>query len=204
MRKTLILAAAALALPFAASAQPVQQPGFYVQGDVGLANIKVDNGEEFKLKNTAKEIKQSYKDSKFMPRVSVGYDFGNNVRTALDYTHYSKIKDSVKDGDTEMSADAKVRSLGASVIYDIPVDWAVRPYVGARLGLNRIKSSASAKDTTDSYSASESKTTVGVGAMVGVGYKINQNVALDAGYRFNHIESDVNAHEASVGVRYSF
>lgn len=198
MRKMMFLTGlAALALPFAASAQTAPQAeGFYVQGDLGLAHLKVDSGDKFKISNTGKEIKNSYKESEFMPRVSVGYDFGNNVRTALDYTHYKDVKESSNGVDMK----ASVRGVGASVIYDFPVTWPVRPYVGARVAVNKLKATA---ESSTAY-AKNSETKVGVGAMAGVGYQVTPNVALDAGYRFNHIDSDLNAHEASVGVRYQF
>ena len=52
------------------------------------------------------------------------------------------------------------------------------------------------------------KTKTGLGVMTGIGYDITQNVALDAGYRYNHWGNfdgmKVHTHEVSAGVRVKF
>lgn len=177
--------------------------GFYVQGDVGLANLKVDGGEKFKLRNTFKSLKNSYKESGFMPRISAGYDFGD-FRLAGDYTHYKTVSDGVKEGNNSLDVKVKARGVGVSAIYDIPLQSNFQPYVGARLSVNKIKGEARAAGAGFRSFASDSETKVGIGAMAGLGYKINDNMTVDMGYRFNRLTSDLKAHEASVGLRYTF
>ena len=64
--------------------------------------------------------------------------------------------------------------------------------------------------TTVNFHETESirKTKTGVGVLAGVGYDITENVALDAGYRYNHLGKfdglKVHAHEFSTGVRVKF
>ena len=162
--------------------------GAYVQGDIGLAHIRTDTPREWNGTGDIKNnLKDSYKESGFMPRVSAGYDFGD-WRVAGDYTHYKDVK--------EGNVTSKVRGAGVSAIYDIPLNYAVQPYVGARLGVNKLKQSAA--------NATADETKVGVGAMVGANYKIDRNLTVDGGYRYNRITSDVNAHEVGVGLRYTF
>lgn len=162
--------------------------GAYVQGDIGLTHMRTDTKREWNGTGDVKNnLKDSYKESGFMPRVSAGYDFGD-WRVAGDYTHYKDVKE---DG-----ISSKVRGAGVSAIYDIPLNYAVQPYVGARLGVNKLKQSAA--------NATADETKVGVGAMVGANYKIDRNLTVDGGYRYNRITSDVNAHEVGVGLRYTF
>lgn len=166
--------------------------GPYVQGDIGLAHIRTDTPREWNGTGDIKNnLKDSYKESGFMPRVSAGYDFGD-WRVAGDYTHYKDVK--------EGNVTSKVRGAGVSAIYDIPVNYVVQPYVGARVGVNKLKQSAS----TATSNASLEETKVGVGAMVGANYKIDRNLTLDGGYRYNRLASKVNAHEVGVGLRYTF
>lgn len=162
--------------------------GPYVQGDIGLSHVRTDTPREWNGTSDVKNnIKDSYKESSFMPRVSAGYDFGD-WRLAGDYTHYKDVK---ADG-----VSSKVRGAGVSAIYDIPVNYAVQPYVGARLGVNKVKQGGT--------NFSKDNTKMGVGAMVGANYKIDRNLTIDGGYRYNRITSDVDAHEVGVGLRYTF
>lgn len=168
--------------------------GAYVQGDVGLAYMKADTVEHSSVRNA---LKSSYNESQLMPRVSVGYDYGD-WRLAGDYTHYSELK----EGNSAGNVSTKVRGAGVAAMYDFPVQLSVpvQPYVGARLAVNKVKRTANAAG----ISVSESETKVSPGLLAGVGYKWDNNVTIDAGYRYNHLDSNVKVHEASVGVRYTF
>ena len=109
---------------------------------------------------------------------------------------------------TNYDAKAKFQSFGVSAIYDINLQSPVKPYVGARVSLNRVSF-----DTTE-YSSNfieryeTRKTKTGLGVMTGIGYDINQNIALDAGYRYNHWGKfdgvKVHTHEVSAGVRIKY
>ena len=170
--------------------------GFYIQGDLGHSTLKTnDEGGKTSSKG-------------FSPRLSGGYDFGD-FRVAADYTHYKSHKESGRiSSSTNYDAKAKFQSFGVSAIYDINLQSPVKPYVGARVGLNRVSF-----DTTE-YSSNfieryeTRKTKTGLGVMTGIGYDINQNIALDAGYRYNHWGKfdgvKVHTHEVSAGVRIKY
>ena len=138
-----------------------------------------------------------------MPRISAGYDFGD-FRLAGDYTRYKTLSDGVKEGNNSLDLKARVQGVGVSAIYDIPLQSSLQPYVGARLSVNKIKTEARSVGTGFRNFASDSKIKVGIGAMAGLGYRINDNMTVDIGYRFNRLTSDLKAHEASVGLRYTF
>ena len=193
--KKVLATLVALSLPAVALAD--EHRGFYIQGDAGHASVK---GKAYGESVTAKG---------FSPRLSGGYDFGD-FRVAADYTHYKSHKESGRiSSSTNYDAKAKFQSFGVSAIYNINLQSPVKPYVGARLGLNRISYSDDFRGTTG-YHETESfrKTKAGVGVMAGVGYDITQNVALDAGYRSNHWGKfdgvKVHTHEVSAGVRIKY
>lgn len=188
--KKLIAAGIAAAL----SASAFAAPGVYIQGDVGAAKVKAKNGDV------------SGSKSGFSPRVSVGYDFGNNFRTAIDYTHYKQ--DKYGNGAAGESGKTKFHSIGISGIYDIPVAGPVKPYVGGRVGINRVSDKYTETGVGYRYESTYKKTKTGIGAMAGVAYEVTDNLALDAGYRYNYWgkfdDAKVHTHEGSVGVRYKF
>ena len=192
--KKVLATLVALSLPAVALAD--EHRGFYIQGDAGHASVK---GKAYGESVTAKG---------FSPRLSGGYDFGD-FRVAADYTHYKSHKESGRiSSSTNYDAKAKFQSFGVSAIYDINLQSPVKPYVGARLGLNRISYSDDFRSTGYHETESFRKTKAGVGVMAGVGYDITQNVALDAGYRYNHWGKfdglKVHSHEVSAGVRVKF
>ncbi|MFQ3070853.1 opacity family porin [Neisseria polysaccharea] len=191
--KKVLITLVALSLPAVALAD--DNRGFYVQGDVGHSTLKTnDEGGKTSSKG-------------FSPRLSAGYDFGD-FRVAADYTHYKTWKDHEQGPSYTLDSKIKLQSVGVSAIYDFDLNSPVKPYVGARVGLNRF--SYDDDDRREGYHATETfrKTKTGLGVMTGVGYDITQNVALDAGYRYNHWGNfdgmKVHTHEVSAGVRVKF
>ena len=191
--KKVLATLVALSLPAIALAD--DNRGFYVQGDVGHSTLKTnDEGGKTSSKG-------------FSPRLSAGYDFGD-FRIAADYTHYKTRKDHEQGPSYTLDSKIKLQSVGVSAIYDFDLNSPVKPYVGARVGLNRF--SYDDDDRRADYHATETfrKTKTGLGVLAGVGYNITQNVALDAGYRYNHWGNfdgmKVHTHEVSAGVRVKF
>ena len=192
--KKILATLIALAVPAAALADDNQ--GFYIQGDLGHASVK---GKVYGESATAKG---------FSPRLSAGYDFGN-FRVAADYTHYKSRSESGRiSSSTTYDAEAKFQSFGVSAIYDFDLNAPVKPYVGGRVALNRVSFDTTENGTgyTEHYHHRETKT--GIGIVAGVGYDITQNIALDAGYRYNYWGKfdgvKVDSHEVSAGVRVKF
>ena len=193
--KKILATLVALSLPAVALAD--EHRGFYIQGDVGHTSVK---GKIYDESETAKG---------FSPRLSAGYDFGD-FRVAADYTHYKSHKESGRiSGSTTYDAKAKFQSFGISAIYDINLQSPVKPYVGARVGLNHVSFDTKEYGDTGFIEHYETrKTKTGLGVMTGIGYDINQNIALDAGYRYNYWgkfdDVKVHSHEVSAGVRVKF
>ena len=191
--KKILATLVALSLPAVALAD--DNRGFYVQGDVGHSTLKTsDEGGKTSSKG-------------FSPRLSAGYDFGD-FRIAADYTHYKTRKDHEQDSSHTLDSKIKLQSVGVSAIYDFDLNSPIKPYVGARVGLNRFSYDDDHRSVNVHETESIRKTKTGVGVLAGVSYNITQNVALDAGYRYNHWGNfdgmKVHTHEVSAGVRVKF
>ncbi|QIH19921.1 outer membrane beta-barrel protein [Neisseria gonorrhoeae] len=124
-----------------------------------------------------------------------------------------------------------VSSLGLSTIYDFDTGSRFKPYIGARVAYGHVRHQVrSVQQETEivitypengapspipgaavgkpAYHESRSISSLGFGAMAGVGIDITPNLTLDAGYRYHNwgrLENTrFKTHEASLGVRYRF
>ncbi|HGN6513795.1 TPA: opacity family porin [Neisseria gonorrhoeae] len=125
-----------------------------------------------------------------------------------------------------------VSSLGLSAVYDFDTGSRFKPYIGARVAYGHVRhqvrsvqqeteivttypSDGSAKTSVPSemppkpaYHENRSISSLGFGAVAGVGIDITPNLTLDAGYRYHNwgrLENTrFKTHEASLGVRYRF
>ncbi|ENY1238501.1 outer membrane beta-barrel protein, partial [Neisseria gonorrhoeae] len=119
-------------------------------------------------------------------------------------------------------------SLGLSAVYDFKLNDKFKPYIGARVAYGHVKHqvhSVESKTKTvtskpkggpvkegpipkSAYHESRSISSLGFGAVAGVGIDITPNLTLDAGYRYHYwgrLENTrFKTHEASLGVRYRF
>lgn len=157
--------------------------GMYIQGDLGAANLRATT------ESGKKEY--AYRDMTMMPRMNVGYDFGD-LRVAGDYTHYGKAE---KDG-----YKARAQGIGVAVMYDIDLGMPVEPYIGTRLSANKIKSEYQDSNTYLTHD----KTRVSPGVITGVNIHLDRNLTIDTAYRYNHLDTHLKTHEVSVGLRYTF
>ncbi|ENV9729550.1 outer membrane beta-barrel protein [Neisseria gonorrhoeae] len=125
-----------------------------------------------------------------------------------------------------------VSSLGLSAVYDFKLNDKFKPYIGARVAYGHVKHQVRSveSETTivltttpgieapgvikkgpipqPAYHESRSISSLGFGAMAGVGIDITPKLTLDTGYRYHNwgrLENTrFKTHEASLGVRYRF
>ncbi|HGO6469879.1 TPA: opacity family porin, partial [Neisseria gonorrhoeae] len=124
-----------------------------------------------------------------------------------------------------------VSSLGLSAVYDFDTGSRFKPYIGARVAYGHVRHQVHSmeKETTTvttypqsgqpspvpgaavgkpAYHESRSISSLGFGAVAGVGIGITPKLTLDAGYRYHYwgrLENTrFKTHEASLGVRYRF
>ncbi|HFB6349680.1 TPA: outer membrane beta-barrel protein, partial [Neisseria gonorrhoeae] len=125
-----------------------------------------------------------------------------------------------------------VSSLGLSTIYDFDTGSRFKPYIGMRVAYGHVRhqvrsvqqetvavttypSGDGAPSVTKNapipqpaYHESRSISSLGFGAVAGVGIDITPKLTLDAGYRYHNWgrweNTRFKTHEASLGVRYRF
>ncbi|ENX8270549.1 Opacity protein opA54 [Neisseria gonorrhoeae] len=124
-----------------------------------------------------------------------------------------------------------VSSLGLSAVYDFKLNDKFKPYIGARVAYGHVRHSIDSTKKTievttiphapnatptiyrvpktqDAHQESDSISSLGFGAVAGVGIDITPKLTLDAGYRYHNwgrLENTrFKTHEASLGVRYRF
>ncbi|EMT2925590.1 outer membrane beta-barrel protein, partial [Neisseria gonorrhoeae] len=123
-------------------------------------------------------------------------------------------------------------SLGLSAVYDFDTGSRFKPYAGVRVAYGHVKHQVRSvesettivlskmKDVTKpgvikdgpnskpAHHESRSVSSLGFGAVAGVGIDITPKLTLDAGYRYHNwgrLENTrFKTHEASLGVRYRF
>ncbi|HFB6860319.1 TPA: opacity family porin, partial [Neisseria gonorrhoeae] len=124
-----------------------------------------------------------------------------------------------------------VSSLGLSAVYDFKLNDKFKPYIGMRVAYGHVRhqvrsveqeteivttypknaapsSIPGAPTKKPAHHESRSISSLGFGAVAGVGIDITPNLTLDAGYRYHYwgrLENTrFKTHEASLGVRYRF
>lgn len=156
--KKLALATMLASVSTLAVAQPFNQDGLYIQGDVGYSKLQYSDGGKLR-------------DNGVRFGVAVGKDTGD-LRYQADATYYNE----AKKGDTKVSA----YGVGVSAIYDFETtNPMLTPYAGARVGVTHIESKVGDKK--------KQKDKVGLGVSAGVQFQVNQQIAVDTGVEYNHL-----------------
>lgn len=154
--------------------------------------------------------------STFGATFAVGYDFMKNfavpMRAELEYGIFSEVenKGNYTTYDSKVGAKQKfnIHTLMLNAYYDVYTGTEWTPYIGAGLGLAFINSKGkltyddySSYDDSFSLSASR-KTNVNLAWQIGAGvnYAFNENVSIEAGYRFMGLGSaETKTHKLSDG-----
>ena len=167
----------------------------YVQGDLGYSQFTIDDFPGHQ--NT------------FNQRISLGYDFDNPFRLAVDYTHFRKIHKSAHDENISAEGSVKLSSVGVTGLYDFninDINAKLVPYIGIRLSHNNINATVS-RTTRQSFNYLKYRDNyVGFGALGGAQYKINERISLNGNIEYNRFSRDLELNEvgARLGVRVNF
>jgi opacity protein-like surface antigen len=127
--------------------------------------------------------------------IAYGLDFaknGLNVRGEIELGLSGKAKYSENFGDEDSSGSFRASFQKTSFLingyYDFRNSTKFTPYIGAGIGLARVKASLGLgyADSEGSFSLSQSKSKVNFVYQVGAGasYEASENISLDLGYRF--------------------
>ncbi|EMS2176268.1 opacity family porin [Neisseria gonorrhoeae] len=143
-----------------------------------------------------------------------------------------KLTQDLKTENQENGTFHAVSSLGLSAVYDFDTGSRFKPYIGMRVAYGHVRHQVRSveSETTivltttpgieapgvikkgpipqPAYHESRSISSLGFGAVAGVGIDITPNLTLDAGYRYHNwgrLENTrFKTHEASLGMRYRF
>lgn len=243
-----------LATVIATSSFAYADSGFYTSLKAGVSDTKFENTEyQF---NPEADVDLTYHnkdvDETVYPNIAlaVGFDFSKiskvNARAELEYTYKDTVKftpradlfvvntpdfsDSIPlpEGFPGLLVnELRSQSLMLNGYYDFKNTSKFTPYLGAGVGVTRIKNKQSLNPEffIESDSQSDTSNTFTWSANVGVAYQVTENVALDLGYRYvdaGEIEFNTNnslffgpnsdmkttadlvSHDYSLGLRYNF
>ena len=138
-------------------------------------------------------------------------------RGELEFNQSATAKDTRSWGTAPVNttrSNQSYRSYMLNGYFDVPTYTPVHPYVGAGIGVARIKSRLGVLDTDTATKKRE--TNLAYQLMAGVGYNLTRNWTLDVGYRWvdnghskwntalGEVKMDSTEHQMTVGVRYTF
>ncbi len=205
MNKTLLLASAAVCL-FAVNANAAE-----INPYVGAKLRYVDMSNDVDV--------LSVDDNVYGGSIAIGASAkvnGGAVRAELEYNKNSDAEDTntmnLSGEDFEGKFEVETESVMLNAYYDIDTGSKFTPYIGAGIGYAKVKASMKGEDSTYAYSAKVDDNNFAWQLGAGVGYAVNENVTVDAGYRYvdygdfteDEVKVDTSAHELYVGARYAF
>lgn len=137
--------------------------GFYLRGDAGWAWLDTDDGD----------------DSALALGGGFGYRYSDNLRA------------DVRADWSGLDGDGYLTTVLGNLYFDIPLDTAFTPYLGAGAGYGW------ADGSDDGFAFA---------LMAGVEIGLADNLSADLGYRYRQVldGDDPNDHQVLLGVRYSF
>ena len=206
MNKMLLLAGVAAVLVSSnANAVELNQ---YVSGKLTYS----DASHDVKWDNEDGETgKQKFSDNVLGGSFAYGVKTGA-VRTELELNIKQDAEKKVSDEFGTTKAKMENNSVMLNAYYDIDTGTKLTPYVGACIGMARLKGSIKGDDAN----VSKSKTNFAWQVGAGVSYAMTDNLALDAGYRYTDADEvnvkndgsnnkfEAKSHEFLLGARYSF
>jgi outer membrane protein OmpA-like peptidoglycan-associated protein/outer membrane protein W len=205
--------AAALAIAAASFSAPAHADGFYIGLNGGwnwAQHQKVDVGA-LGIAGARGTYKAKYDDG-YGINGAVGYGWDNGFRTELEIGYKeNQFKNALGVGG--MNGRSQVWSAMANVYYDIPVSFALKPYVGGGLGVANWDAKGGL--TNSPFRFNDDSTDIAWQAIAGVGYNIDPNWTLSLEYRYfetplgsssgpKGIRNDYSTQMALVGLRYNF
>ena len=123
-------------------------------------------------------------------------------RAEFEYNHWGKAHSEKASGAWTGYTRTGLRqqSWMLNGYFDIPTKTAFRPYVGAGIGLARIRGRVNWVD--DEWLDVKGKTTRAWQVGAGIGYNVTKNVTLDVGYRYVNNGNVTNKHDPTIPVKF--
>jgi OOP family OmpA-OmpF porin len=181
----IVLIGTALAAPFA-----VQAEGFYVGGNIGRTNQKL-NVDNF----------GSDKDSSTAYKFVGGYAFTKNIGAEVGYVAFGTGRAAIRNE----TYTAKPKAFYAAVTGTLPLNEQFSLTAKAGISVNRVKTTFSQPDFSQTDTSNETTALLGIGAT----YNFAPNLAAVFEYeRFGKVAKDdvsnLKVNLLSAGLRYKF
>lgn len=165
----------------AASAQPRPEylDGIYVGGSVGAHKTQNSDIARGGQTMTAKI------GTGLAGVAAVGYGFGNGLRGELELAHRAGAVSSLSGAAATAGASGRldVTSVMGNLLYDFANETAFVPYVGAGIGGARVRASDIGPDQGNAV-VSGGANVFAYQAIAGLDYRIGNNIAVGANYRY--------------------
>lgn len=206
MKKTLLLAGVATVL-FTMNANAVDLNPY-----IGAKLRYIEMSSDVKLGDTF-----AVDDNIMGGSLAIGTSFKVNKGTVRTELEYNKNQSNEKTYAMRIAGvsnyfngkfEIETQSVMLNAYYDFETESKLRPYIGAGLGFAKNKGSLTAAFMTGSIDNSAFAWQVGAGT----GYKLTDNITVDAGYRYVDygdisgygVDVETSAHELYIGARYAF
>ena len=195
--KKLAVSALAVVLACPAFAGQSQEPAFTIMGLDPYIGMRFGMGYN-NLNYSYNNDKQSIEDLDFRGRLAMGLDICDTIRSEIEWSLYSKTKDTKNFGALEnVQVESKLQTLMWNSYLELGNYTMVRPFVGAGIGL------AFTDISNGVTSESKSRFT----AMGALGMTFDWNVfAVDVAARYNFVDVSSGMHDfgGDIGVRFMF
>ncbi len=212
----------------------------YMAVRVGIASLEGDVKYHSSVSNTPHEggnWQKDFDDDVFFGSLAFGMK-KNNWRAELEGSYYTEADKSIAFSSASLygfnpfKAKLQVSTLLLNIFYDIPTNSRFTPFIGAGVGLSRIKGKYETVDTDGPHTESHNKTNLTWQIGAGISYALTGTVNLDLAYRYTHygkakLQSysgcdvdasgglgdyvsdhtevkDLTSHSLSAGIRFSF
>jgi opacity protein-like surface antigen len=193
-----LAAATCLALPVAAHAQPITGPYVNLEGGSGIL-FPVTYSDSLAGTSGKELYKSSYN---FL--VGAGFGFGNGFRIELDGDdlHFTDSKADSGGFQTRVSGPHTIFGPMINVLYDIPVQAPVAPYIGAGGGYQWVQASSFYQNTSHGALAySDTKGSPAFDVVAGIAYEVPQvpGLAVTLEDRFTMLTDNINQEDTIRG-----
>ncbi len=149
------------------------------------------------------ENKETISDMAFQGRAAMGLEICDTVRSEIEWSIYSKTKDSADFGDiSDVKVETKLQTLLWNMYWEFGNYHIVRPFVGLGAGAAFADVKRVVPDLGDH---SESKTRFSAMGSLGVTFDM-QRFAVDLAARYNYVDVESGLHNfgGDIGIRFMF
>lgn len=113
-------------------------------------------------------------------QLAVGYKLESfRFEGEYSYSNFNADKLYYPAGSESIGGSMKVQSLMANAIYDFDIDFVLKPYVGAGLGMSNV--------AWDMTGADDSDTVFTYQVMLGATYAVNEKMNVDVEYKYKNV-----------------